>query len=264
MTPLKTLTPAEDLDLKYELEELQRTGGGGLPPVDLPPTGGGDEGGDDDEEWHESRRGPRSQLMIIRIGLVFALAGDLLTFGLLILAFFRMHSSWHWATDQLHEIPDWHPLVVPAILRLATLALFFSALTAEIARRQIFDDMDVMDEWLGLGKPALKRTLPWLGATLALGGYFGYAQLAGWRELARRHFSFGIEATPASNIYYILTGFHLLHLIAGLIVLTLGLLMLGRLKRIEIRQIAVDATAWFWIWMCGMWMVLYGLLIYFA
>lgn len=263
MTPLKALTPAEELELREELEELRRTRGGGQPPVDLPPTGGGDEGGDEDD-WEDERHGPRSQLKIIRIGLFSALAGDLMAFGILVLAFFRMHTSWHWATDQLHQIPDWHPLVVPGILRLATLALFFSALTAEIARRQIFDDMDVMDEWLGLGKPALKRTLPWLGATLAQGGYFGYAQLMGWRELVRRHFSFGIEATPASNFYYILTGFHMLHLLAGLIALTLGLLMLGRLKRIEVRQIAVDATAWFWMWMCGMWTVIYCLLVYAA
>jgi cytochrome c oxidase subunit 3 len=264
MTPLKTLMPEEERELREELEQLGRTGGTGLPPVDLPPTGGGDDGDDEEESWEAEHRGPHAQLYIIRIGLFSALAGDLMAFVLLILAFFRMHSSWHWATDQLHQIPDWHPLVVPSILRLATLALFFSALTVEIARRQIFDDMDVMDEWLGLGKPTLKRTLPWLAATLALGGYFGYAQFRGWRELVAHHFSFGIEATPSSNIFYILTGFHLLHLLAGLAALSLGLLLLSHLKRIEIRQIAVDATAWFWMWMCGMWMVIYCLLVYAA
>lgn len=264
MTEVKTLTPEEELELLEELEKLRHTGGVGLPPVDLPPTGGGDEGGDDEDEWESGRRTPRSQLKIIRIGLVSALAGDLAALGLLILAFFHMHGAAHWARDNQRLIPDWYPLQVPAVLRLATVALLLSAFTVEIARRQIFDEIDVMDEWLGLGKPALTRTLPWLTATLALGGYFAWAQFEAWRELVARHFSFGIEATPASNMFYILTGFHLLHLLAGVATLTLGLLLLGKLKRVELRQIAVDATAWLWIWMCAMWMVIYSLLLYAA
>jgi cytochrome c oxidase subunit 3 len=264
MPAVKTLTPEEELELAEELDRLRRTGGTGKPPEQPPPTGGDGGGGNEDGEWENEASKPRSLLYIIRVGLLSALAGDLSAFCLLILAFFHLHSSWHWAQDQIHQIPDWHPLIVPAGLRLATVALLLSAFTAEIARRQIFDEIDVMDEWLGLGKPALRRALPWLGATLLLGGYFGCAQLAGWRELTARHFSFGREATPASNMYYILTGFHMLHLLTGLCALSLALLALGRLKRLELRQIAVDATAWFWIWMCAMWLVIYSLLIFAA
>ncbi len=265
MPTVKTPTPEEELALIEELERMRQSGGGGLPPVELPPTGGGGgEGDEGDEDWESGKRSPRSRLMIIRVGLVSALAGDMVTLGLLILAFFRMHSAWHWAPDQMHQLADWHPLVLPDSLRMATVALFLSIFTVEIARRQIFDEIDVMDEWLGLGTPALKRTLPWLAATLVLGGYFCVAQISVWHQLVRRHFSFGREATPASNMYYILTGFHLLHLLAGLGTLALGLFVLGRFKRVEMRQIAVDASAWLWIWMCAMWLVIYSLLVFSA
>lgn len=264
MPAVKTLTPEEELELIEELESLRRTGGTGKPPDEPPLTGGGGDDKDDEDEWESGKQSPRSRLNIIRIGLVSALTGDLMASALLLLAFFRMHSSWHWASDQLHQVPDWHPLELPDTLRLATVALLLSAFTVEIARRQIFDEIDVMDEWLGLGKPALKRTLPWLAATLLLGTYFAYAQLDCWRWLIAHHFSFGREATPSSNMFYILTGFHLLHLFAGLATLTLGLFVLGRFKRVEIRQIAVDAAAWLWLWMCAMWLVIYSLLLFAA
>ena len=40
----------------------------------------------------------------------------------------------------------------------------------EIARQNIFREIDVLEEWLGLGHPALQRTLPWMAGTLGLGG----------------------------------------------------------------------------------------------
>ena len=42
----------------------------------------------------------------------------------------------------------------------------------EVARAHIFREIDVLEEWLGLGRPALRRTIPWVAATLPLGLLF--------------------------------------------------------------------------------------------
>jgi cytochrome c oxidase subunit 3 len=242
-----------------EIREKVHSGGIGLPPVELPPTGGGDEGGD---EWDEDRSGPRSKLKMIRLALLFAIVGDFIALMVLVAFFFVNHSSHHWDRFGANLVPDWYPIELPPIMSVNTAVLVLSVLTVEVARRKIFKEIDVMDEWLGLGKPALKHSLPWLGATLFLGVVFLAGQLEAWRQLVARRVTFGRLATPASNTFYILTGFQILHLLVGILVIGAGVFLLGRLKRIELRQIAVDATAWFWLSMCGMWMVIFGLLVF--
>src|SRR5208282_5364748 len=65
-------------------------------------------------------------------------------------------------------------------------------------RRHIFREFDVLEEWLGLGRPALRRTLPWLGATLALGLMFLAGQIVAWRQLTAQGFAFNRWASPGS------------------------------------------------------------------
>jgi cytochrome c oxidase subunit 3 len=256
MPSLLTNSSAETLE---EQRQRERVGGGGLPPVEKPPTGGG---GDGDEEWNEEHHGPRSKLKMIRLLVLFAFFGDLSAYITLILAFFVRQKSFHLDAQSQLIMSDWHRLELPPILFLNSAALLISALTMEVARRKIFREIDVMDEWLGLGKPALKRTLPWLGATLGLGLFFLAGQLEAWRQLVARRITFGRLATPASNFFYILTGFHLLHLLVGLLAIGIGVFLLPRLKRVELRQIAVDSTAWFWMATCAMWMILFALLLF--
>jgi cytochrome c oxidase subunit 3 len=113
-----------------------------------------------------------------------------------------------------------------------------------------------MEEWLGLGRPALRRTLPWMAATLTLGVLFLTGQVMAWRQLTAQGFAFGKWATPASYFFYIITGLHAAHLVLGIAALTLCLGTLGLLKRVELRQIAVDVTAWYWHVMGLAWLLL--------
>jgi cytochrome c oxidase subunit 3 len=59
-----------------------------------------------------------------------------------------------------------------------------------------------------------------------------------------------------------MTGLHAAHLLLGVVALILCLTVLGRLKRVEFRQIAIDATAWFWHTMVLTWLVLFAVLIF--
>jgi cytochrome c oxidase subunit 3 len=238
--------------------ERRVPGIGGKPPAARRPTGGGGGGGDDDGK--SERGGPRQLLQRFRFFVFFALAGDMIFFAMLVAVFFARQAGTQLDPRSHQQIGDWHPVLLPPILYLNTAVLLLSGLTMEVARRRIFREIDVLEEWLGLGRPALGRTLPWLGATLALGLLFLAGQWMAWTQLTAQGFAFGRWSTPASNFFYLITGLHAAHLVFGLLALLLCLTALGWLKRVDYRQIAVDATAWYWHTMSLAWLLLLAVL----
>jgi cytochrome c oxidase subunit 3 len=239
--------------------ERKAPGTGGKPPVDRRPTGGGGGGGDD--EWKNSRHNPRELLHRTRAFVFCALAGDMMFFVVLVTLFYARQAGTHMDPRTLQQIGDWHPVLPPPILFLNTAILLLSSLTMELARRHIFREFDVLEEWLGLGRPALRRTLPWVGATLVLGLAFITGQVLAWTQLTRQGFAFDQTATPASYFFYLITGLHAAHLLFGVIALVVCLCALSRFKRVESRQIAIDSTAWYWHTMGLAWIVLFGVLL---
>jgi len=239
--------------------ERKDPGIGGKPPVDRRPTGGGGGGGDD--EWDKGRVGPRERLRRIRFFVLFALSADMITFAVLIVIFFASQTAMHRAPGKHIYLSDWHPILLPRILYVNTLILLASSFTMERARQSIFREIDVLEEWLGLGRPALRNALPWLGATFGLGILFLAGQAFAWRQLTARGFAFDrFHVTPASYFFYVITGLHAGHLFLGVLALLFCLVGLGWLKKVEFRQIAVDSTGWFWHFMTAAWLVLLGVL----
>ena len=236
-------------------------GTGGLPPVVRRPTGGDGDGGDGGgDSWKNERGGPRELLLRIRFFVFSALAADMLFFAVLVAIFFARQAGTHMDPRTHEQIGDWHPVTLPPILYLNTALLLLSGLTMEFARRNIFREIDVLEEWLGLGRPALHRALPWLGATLALGALFLAGQWTAWRQLTAQGFAFDRFSTPASYFFYLITGLHAAHLPIGIAALVLCLTALSLLKRVEYRQIAVEATAWYRHAMSLAWMLLLAVL----
>lgn len=240
--------------------ERKDPGTGGKPPLDRRPTGGGGDG----ENWgdhSDGHHGPRELLIRYRLGVIFALAGDLMFFVALVSAFFVRQSTGHFDVHD-NYINDWRPLAVPTILWFNTAVLLLSGLTMEMARRQLFREIDVMEEWLGLGRPAVKRAAPWLGATLVLGTLFLAGQWIAWVQLTQEGFRF-MSTDPSSHFFYLITGIHGLHLVLGILALAGALIGLFTLKKIEYRQVAVDCTAWYWHTMGLFWVFLFVLLEFF-
>lgn len=236
-------------------------GAGGQPPAVRRPTGGGgDGGGGGDDNWKDERGGPRELLLRIRFFVFSALAADMLFFAVLVAIFFARQAGTHMDPRSHEQIGDWHPVLLPPILYLNTAVLLLSGLTMEFARRNIFREIDALEEWLGMGRPALARALPWLAATLTLGALFLTGQWIAWRQLAAQGFAFDQFSTPASYFFYLITGLHAAHLLVGVAALVLCLSALGWLKRVEFRQIAVDATAWYWHTMSLAWLLLLAVL----
>jgi cytochrome c oxidase subunit 3 len=239
--------------------ERKDPGIGGKPPLDRRPTGGG--GGDENWDSHNSRRhGPREQLIRYRMAVLSGLAGDFVFFAVLVSAFFVRQSSVHIdATDNV--ISDWHFLAAPPILWINTALLLLSAFTVEVARRHLFREIDIMEEWLGLGRPAVRRAAPWLIATIILGSLFLIGQWIAWQQLAQQGFFF--SSNPNSHFFYLVTGTHGVHLLLGIGALVFALVAMFRFKRVEMRQIAVDCTAWYWHAMGLFWIFLFVLLVFF-
>jgi cytochrome c oxidase subunit 3 len=243
----------------HEETERREPGIGGKPPVDRRPTGGGGGGGDDD--WNQERGGPRELLYRIRIFVFSALGGDMMFFVVLVVLFYARQAGLRMDPRSHEMIGDWHPVLLPPILYLNTALLLLSTLTMERARQHIFREIDILEEWLGLGQPALRRTLPWVAATLFLGVLFLLGQVSAWHQLTAQGFAFDQWSTPASYFFYVITGFHAAHLLVGVAALVLCLTVPGWLKRVEYRQIVVDATAWYWHTMSLAWLVLFAVLI---
>jgi cytochrome c oxidase subunit 3 len=252
MPSIFTPSPAET--------ERKEPGFGGKPPVDRRPTGGGGGGGDDD--WNPQRHGPRALLHRTRAFVFCALAGDMMFFVVLVALFYARQTGTQMDPRTLRQMGDWRPVQLPPILFLNTAVLALSSLTMELARERIFREIDVLEEWLGLGRPALRRSLPWLWTTLALGLVFLAGQAVAWRQLTAQGFAFDRWATPASYFFYLITGLHAAHLAVGVFALCFCVTALGWLKRVESRQVAVDATAWFWHTMGLAWLVLFAVLVF--
>jgi cytochrome c oxidase subunit 3 len=188
------------------------------------------------------------------------LAGDFVFFAVLVSAFFVRQSAGHIDPSE-NYVSDWHPLAAPPILWIDTAILLLSTLTMEIARRQLFREIDIMEEWLGLGRPAVRRAAPWLIATIVLGGLFLAGQWIAWQQLAQQGFFF--SSNPNSHFFYLVTGTHGVHLVIGIAALLFALVAMFRFKRVQLRQIAVDCTAWYWHAMGLFWIFLFVLLVYF-
>lgn len=237
--------------------ERKDTGIGGKPPASRRPTGGGGDG--DNWDGQRGRNGPRQLLTRWRLGIFFALIGDMMFFVAIVSTFFVSQAGGHFDPRTHNYVSTWHPISVPSILWLNTAVLVLSSLTMEIARRQLFREVDVMEEWLGLGHPALRRATPWLIATALLGVVFLAGQWMAWGQMWTDKVL--LASDPARYSFYLITGFHGAHLLVGILALCGALACLSFLKRVEYRQIVVDCTAWYWHCMGVFWLFLFALLI---
>lgn len=91
--------------------------------------------------------------------------------------------------------------------------------------------------------------------TMAMGGYFLYGQAVEWSNLP-----FSYTAGPFGSLFYLLTGFHGLHVFSGIV---LQLLMLGRSfvpGNYDNGFFGVEATSLFWHFVDVIWIILFVLL----
>lgn len=232
-------------------------GAGRRPPIDKR-TGGNGDG--DNENWDSrpvGRRGPRERLSQTRLGLASVLAADFMFFVAIAGSMIVTRSNGHFDAYDRY-INEWLPTVIPSVLWLNTAVLLLSSASAEVARHSMFREQDVMDEWIGLGRPTSRRAGKWLAVTLVLGAMFLAGQYAAWRQLALQHVFY--RNNPSSHFFYIITVTHAAHLFLGIAGMIAALVGLRRSRQFANRQILVDTTVWYWHAMGFLWVLLFALL----
>lgn len=247
-----TITPPE-----IDRHRISDGNNGHRPPTDKLTGGNGEGEGDNWNNRARGHRGPHERISQARIGLFFALGGDVMFFVALISVFFVTKASGHFdAYDRF--INEWLPTAIPSILWLNTAALLLSSVSAEIARQAMFHEVDAMDEWFGLGRPVSHRATIWLSLTLLLGALFLAGQWIAWDQLAAQHVFF--RSNPSSHFFYLITITHAFHLFLGIVGLIVALAALRFSRSLSTRQVMVDTMVWYWHVMGALWVFLFLLL----
>jgi heme/copper-type cytochrome/quinol oxidase subunit 3 len=138
-----------------------------------------------------------------------------------------------------------------------------SAADLDVTRTSIFTVFLLASSptmWLaGLGhkrdNPAAVRG--WLLATIALGAVFLVGQGTEYWRLIQQNLT--ISRNVFGSTFYILTGFHGLHVLGGLILLMLllGLTWAGRYE--QPRKSAVESIGMYWHFVDGVWIFIFSL-----
>ena len=132
---------------------------------------------------------------------------------------------------------DWVPMRVPVLLWANTAVLALSSVALELARRRL----------RGVKYDGVLR---WVSVTGVLGALFVAGQVQAWRQLAAQ--GVFLSTDPHSAFFYMLTGVHVVHVVAALIWF---LVVLARVRR---RAYApgtdgLGLFATFWHFLGGLW-----------
>ena len=141
----------------------------------------------------------------------------------------------------LRGVPAWQNIQLPSLLWTNTAVLLLSSLAIELSRRAILrSDLPSMRRWLSVGG--------------VLGLAFLAGQLAAWRQLVNA--GVYLPSTLQSSFFYILTGLHGLHLIGGVVALSIVLVMAfkNRLSALRYEPLKLCSTYWhvmdaLWVWL---------------
>jgi cytochrome c oxidase subunit III len=208
------------------LTEDRLSGSIGAPPQ-LPPLSGGGGRGEPDSTFPISAKQIATWLLMTGIAMLFA--------GL---------TS---AYVVLRGVPTWEKIPLPPQVWVNTLILAASSFTLELARRSIKADKT----------GALRQ---WLAVTAILGIGFVSGQILLWRELNAS--GIFLASTLHTSFFYVLSGIHAVHILGGLVALTLVSVKAwsGRLSSTSFEPLRLCAT--YWHFMGGVWLYLILLLVF--
>lgn len=149
---------------------------------------------------------------------------------------------------------DWQAIPLPSFLWLNTLVIVISSVTLELARRA-----GRRNAWRPAGI--------WLGTTLVLAMLFFGGQIAAWQWLWS--LDIGVPTTPHASFFFILTGLHGVHLVAGLIVLGVAEIRLLGISADDPQSprrafLPLSVGAMLWHFLAALWVYLIIMLTLFA
>ncbi|MBW4515678.1 MAG: heme-copper oxidase subunit III [Timaviella obliquedivisa GSE-PSE-MK23-08B] len=141
---------------------------------------------------------------------------------------------------------DWYPEGVTGLEvsapRINTIVLVSSSFIIYVAERYLHDKK-------------LWGFRLFLVATIAMGSYFLYGQAVEWRSL-----TFGFTSGLFGGTFYLLTGFHGLHVLTGILLQVLMLIRSFIPGNYDNGFFGVEATSLFWHFVDVIWIVLFILI----
>jgi cytochrome c oxidase subunit III len=176
---------------------------------------------------------PRQQPSMLAVGTVVWLASELMFFGGLFAAYFTLKA----------EARQWPPPGVELETLLSaifTLFLIASSGTMVLAVRS-------------LERGDRSGMVRWILVTLALGVLFLANQIREFYSL-----DFRVSSNSYGSIYYLMTGFHALHVLAGLLLMLVALAIATGPGSLGRRAPAVDSIGYYWHFVDVVWIGLFA------
>jgi cytochrome c oxidase subunit III len=211
-------------DIELIIENVGGRGGGGKPPAR-------GDGGDDGSKRRNS--GPTSPKRYYS-GIAVAIVSILMFFMALVSAYLVRKGV----------KSGWNSFHFPAFVWVNTAVLLTSSVTLEIARRR-------------LARSDQSGFRTWWSMTTALGFVFLCGQILVWRQLVVQ--GVYLATNPSSSFFYLFTGAHALHVVAGV-----GALLFVSFRNFAhakvTRSTAAEVTSYFWHFLDALWIFLAVLL----
>ena len=91
--------------------------------------------------------------------------------------------------------------------------------------------------------------------TMMMGSYFVYGQYVEWSEL-----TFSLQSGVFGGMFYLLTGFHGLHVITGILLMGLMLFRSFLPDNYKGGEMGVESVSLFWHFVDVIWILLFGLI----
>ena len=145
--------------------------------------------------------------------------------------------------------PGWLSIELPGAFWVSTAIIAVSSITMIWAQRSAAKDQ-------------LDQTKLALSLTTVLGVAFLVAQWLSWGKMVEMNYYFaGAGSNSSSSFIYVLTGFHGLHVISGVIVLIIALIATFRFKVHSKNMLQLDLTSTYWHFLGGLWLYLFVFLL---
>ena len=172
------------------------------------------------------------QPSLLGVGTVVWLASELMFFGGLFAAYFTLRSN-----AKVWPPADVHLELLAATL--ATMVLIASSGTIHFATRA-----------RERGDRAM--TQRWLIITFALGAVFLANQVREFFVL-----DFSVSSSSFGSMYYLMTGFHGLHVLGGLVLIVVAIVITTGPGTLERRGPAVESVTYYWHFVDVVWILLF-------
>jgi cytochrome c oxidase subunit 3 len=136
----------------------------------------------------------------------------------------------------------WQYIEIPSMFQITTIIILASSVTMQFAY------------WSAKRNNLLLIRLGVVFTGLLAIGFI-YGQILGWGQLVDQQAHF--VGNPAGSFIYVFTGLHIVHLIGGIVFLSIVLVSAFKYQVHSKRLVRIEMCATYWHFLGGLWLILY-------